>query len=153
MIDVSIVHEAFDPHARLAAYDVRDSGHGALASFIGYCRARSEGQDVESLELQHYPGFTEQEIQRMAEAAMRRHSLMDILVVHRVGAIGPGEAIVLVAARSAHRAQAFAAVEELMDFLKTDAPLWKRETGGGFARWIEPTADDRARRASREQAQ
>jgi molybdopterin synthase catalytic subunit len=151
MIDVSLAHEVFDPHARLAAYDAQGAERGALASFIGYCRGRSQGQDVESLELQHYPGFTEQEIHRMAEAAMRRHSLMDLLVVHRVGAIKPGEAIVLVAARSAHRAEAFAAVEELMDFLKTDAPLWKRETGARSARWIEPTTDDRARRASREQ--
>lgn len=153
MIDVSLAHEPFDPHARLAQYDDAGADHGALASFIGYCRGQSGGRAVETLELQYYPGFTEQEIARMAEATLRRRGLNDVLVVHRVGVIRPGEAIVLVAARSAHRAAAFAAVEELMDFLKTDAPLWKREDGAGGARWIEPTAEDRARRAARGQEQ
>jgi molybdopterin synthase catalytic subunit len=153
MIHVDLTHEAFDPHARLAAYDAAGADHGALASFVGYCRDRSHGRAVETLELQHYPGFTEQEIARMAEATLRRRDLKDVLVVHRVGLIQPGEAIVLVAARSAHRAAAFAAVEELMDFLKTDAPLWKREDGAGGPRWIEPTAEDRARRDARGEAQ
>ena len=151
MIEASLAYEAFDPHAKLAAYDTPGADHGALASFVGYCRGRSHGRDVETLELQHYPGFTEQEIGRMAQDAARRHSLKDVLVVHRVGVIRPGEAIVLVAARSAHRAQAFEAVEELMDLLKTDAPLWKREAGADGVRWIEPTADDRTRRDAREE--
>lgn len=153
MIHVDLTDVAFDPHARLAAYDAAGADHGALASFVGYCRNRSHGRAVATLELQHYPGFTEQEIGRIAECAARRHELKDVLVVHRIGVIRPGEAIVLVAARSAHRAAAFAAVEELMDFLKTDAPLWKREDGAGGARWVEPTAEDRARRDARGEAQ
>lgn len=139
--------EAFDEHAELEAFArKRTDGAGALASFVGYCRAQSAEGRVEHLHLDHYPGFTETEIARLATATAQRHAVIDLLVIHRVGAVTAGDPIVLVAALAAHRAGAFAAVSELMDYLKTDAPFWKREVGEGQSRWIEPTDADRARR-------
>ena len=85
------------------------------------------------LELEHYPGFTEVEVHRLVQVVFARHDLLDMLVIHRVGAVAAGEAIVLVAALSSRRAAAFAAVGEIMDYLKTDAPIWKREVGHGRA--------------------
>lgn len=150
MIRVVVTDTAFSPALETAEFAAsRDDDCGALASFVGYCRGRNGGEPVSQLELQHYPGFTEAEIQRIARDVTRRNSVAKLLAIHRVGTINPGEAIVLVAALSAHRAAAFAAVEEMMDYLKTDAPLWKRETGADGARWIDPTADDYARRAER----
>ncbi len=145
---VLVVHDPFSPDFALARFaERRDANAGAIASFVGYCRS-ADGA-VDTLELQHYPGFTEIEVERLAGQVAQRHALQDLLVIHRVGAIGAGEPIVLVAAMSAHRAAAFAAVSEMMDYLKTDAPFWKRETGSAGARWIEPTALDYARRQAR----
>ena len=144
---IEIATAPFDPHAKLAAFAQGRSDHGALASFTGHCRDASHGEPVEALELEHYPGFTETQIERIASEIAAQHGLLDVLVVHRVGRVSPGDAIVLVAALSAHRAGAFKAVEELMDYLKTDAPFWKREHTETGARWIEPTELDRARRA------
>ena len=118
---------------------------------MGYCRAISkEGEALTYLELTHYPGFTEAEITRLADTVKVRHGLSGLLVIHRVGAIAAGDPIVLVAASSTHRDAALAAVADLMDYLKTDAPLWKREIGDFGARWIEPTDADRARRRTHE---
>ncbi len=147
MIQVSITAEAISPDAETARFAaLRGAACGAVVTFVGYCRGVSQQGDVMRLELEHYPGFTEREISRLTREVAKRHDVADILVMHRFGAISPGEAIVLVAALSAHRAAAFAAVEELMDYLKTDAPFWKREIGPSGARWIEPTAEDRRRR-------
>ena len=145
---IEIVTAGFDPHAFLADFARGRDDHGAVASFIGHCRTESHGSKVEALELEHYPGFTETQIERIAGDAARKHGLLDVLVVHRVGRIAPGEPIVLVAALSAHRAGAFKAVEELMDYLKTDAPFWKHEITVDGACWVEPTDLDRARRAA-----
>lgn len=147
MITVSIIPEVFSPDAELARFTaVRDAGCGAAVTFVGYCRSASQDGDVTRLDLEHYPGFTEKEISRLAQRVAARRALAGLLVIHRFGTVLPGEPIVLVAALSAHRAAAFAAVEELMDYLKTDAPFWKREIGPDGARWIEPTAEDRRRR-------
>lgn len=147
MIQVSITAEAISPDAETARFAaLRGAACGAVVTFVGYCRGVSQQGDVMRLELEHYPGFTEREISRLTREVAERHDVADILVMHRFGAISPGEAIVLVAALSAHRAAAFAAVEELMDYLKTDAPFWKREIGPSGTRWIEPTAEDRRRR-------
>jgi molybdopterin synthase catalytic subunit len=124
---------------------------GALASFVGICRQANDGRGVGELFIDHYPGFTEQEIARIAADISDRFGCPDLLVVHRVGSIAPGEAIVLVAALSEHRGNAFEAVRVLMDYLKTDAPLWKKESGPDGVRWIEPRAEDRARRAQAEE--
>src|SRR5215470_4310503 len=149
-MDVRIVSQSFDPHAEIAAFTAGRDDAGALVSFVGTCRAETGGVAVDELRIDHYPGFTEKEIVRLAEETSRRFHCPDVLVVHRVGAIRPGEAIVLVAALSIHRSDAFEAVRILMDYLKTDAPLWKKETGPGGARWIEPRAEDYARRKQAE---
>lgn len=125
----------------LAAF-ASGSAAGAMASFVGYCRASSHGRNVERLELECYPALTMREITRLAETVKVRHDLIDAMVVHRVGEIRAGEAIVLVAALSAHRAPALTAVAELMDYLKSEAPIWKKEIGPDGPRWINPTDDD-----------
>jgi molybdopterin synthase catalytic subunit len=124
---------------------------GALVSFVGLCRDANDGRDVHELFIDHYAGFTEGEITRIAADVAGRFDCPDLLVVHRVGKIAPGEAIVLVAALSEHRGNAFDAVRVLMDYLKTDAPLWKKESGPDGVRWIEPRAEDRTRRAQAEE--
>jgi len=150
-LDIRITQRVFDPQAEIAAFTAGRDDAGALASFVGYCRASTDGVAVNELRIDHYPGFSEKEIARLAEETARRFDCPDLLVIHRVGVIRPGEAIVLVAALSIHRASAFDAVRILMDYLKTDAPLWKKETGPGGARWIEPRAEDHARRQKAEE--
>ena len=143
---VRLAPEPFDVQAEIARFTTGRDDAGALVTFVGLCRAETDGASVDELRIDHYPGFTEKEIARLTEETARRFGCPDILVVHRVGRIKPGEAIVLVAALSIHRAGGFEAVRVLMDYLKTDAPLWKKETGPGGARWIEPRAEDHARR-------
>lgn len=150
-MDIRLVSHAFDPQAEIASFSAGRTDAGALVSFVGTCRAATGGVAVEELRIDHYPGFTEKEIMRLAEETARRFDCPDLLVVHRVGAIRPGEAIVLVAALSAHRSDAFEVVRILMDYLKTDAPLWKKETGPQGARWIEPRSEDYARRMQAEE--
>ena len=113
---------------------------GAVVSFTGL--VRGEGEGVDALELEAYLGLTEVEIARTAEAACARFGLQDVLVVHRVGRMAPGEAIVFVAAASRHRRAAVEAADYLMDYLKSRAPFWKKSHGVGGPRWIEPTARD-----------
>ncbi len=149
-MDIRVTVSAFDPQAEEAGFAAGRHDMGALVSFTGLCRAASDGKAVGELFLDHYPGFTEREIARIAEDIAARCGCPDLLVIHRVGRVVPGEAIVLVAALSGHRANAFEAVRLLMDYLKTDAPLWKRETGPDGVRWIEPRAEDAARRAEAE---
>jgi molybdopterin synthase catalytic subunit len=144
---VRLTQETFDPQAEIAAFATGREDAGALVTFVGICRAKTGDVAVEELRIDHYPGFTEKEIERLAAETGRRFDCPDLLVVHRFGVIRPGEAIVLVAALSVHRANAFKAVESLMDTLKTDAPLWKRESGPQGGRWIEPRAEDHVRRA------
>lgn len=149
-MDIRIVHGPFDPQAEMARFAAGRQEMGALASFVGLCRGQNDGRPVGELYLDHYPGFTESQIDRIAGDIAGRCACPDLLVIHRVGAVAPGEAIVLVAALSEHRDRAFDAVRLLMDFLKTDAPLWKRETGPDGMRWVEPRAEDLARRADAE---
>ncbi len=145
-MQVRIVTQVFDPQAETAAFSAGRDDAGALVTFCGYCRAANKGEAVEELRLDQYEGFTEKEITRITQEIAVRFSCPDLLVIHRVGAIRPGEAIVLVAALAAHRANAFEAVKVLMDYLKTDAPLWKKETGSLGAHWIEPRPEDYVRR-------
>lgn len=149
-MQVRIVDGVFNPQAEAAALAAGRDDAGALVSFVGLCRADTDGAEVRELRIDHYPGFTEKEIARLAGEVSLRFGCPDILVVHRVGVIRPGEAIVLVAALATHRGNAFEAVQVLMDYLKTDAPLWKKESGTQGARWIEPRAEDHARRAQME---
>ncbi|MBA3597875.1 MAG: molybdenum cofactor biosynthesis protein MoaE [Methylibium sp.] len=142
---VSIQSEDFDLGAEVAALRRGDGGVGAVASFIGTVRERNEGSGVSLMELEHYPGMTERSIEAMIDAALQRFDILGARVVHRVGALSVGEQIVLVVVSSAHRGEAFKACEFLMDYLKTQAPFWKKEHTPEGARWVDArVADDDA---------
>ena len=142
---VSIQADDFDLGAEVAALRAGDAGAGAVCAFIGTVRDRSEGAAVASLELEHYPGMTEGAIEAMIDAALARFEVRAVRVVHRIGVLAPMAQIVLVAVTAAHRGQAFQACEFLMDYLKTQAPFWKKEAGEGGARWVDArVADDAA---------
>jgi molybdopterin synthase catalytic subunit len=147
---VRLQTEPFEPGALLGAFCQGREETGAVVSFTGIARGGSGA--VTRLELEAYPGFTDAEIERIAEAARTRFSLHDLLIVHRVGEIAPGEAIVFVATAAAHRREAFEAADHLMDYLKSRAPFWKQEHGPDGARWIEPTDQDRIDAARWDQA-
>jgi molybdopterin synthase catalytic subunit len=139
---IKLQEEAFDPGVLLSGFCHGRAEVGAVASFTGLARAEAGATTV--LELEAYPGFTETEIAKIAEVARERFGLMDLLIVHRVGKIAPGEPIVFVAAASSHRRAAFQGCDFLMDYLKSRAPFWKKEHGPDGARWIEPRAEDHA---------
>ncbi len=142
---VSIQAEDFELSAEVSALREGDGGVGAVAAFVGTVRERSEGQAVSAMELEHYPGMTERAIEAMIDEAQRRFDIRGARVVHRVGLLQAREQIVLVAVTSAHRGQAFQACEFLMDYLKTQAPFWKKETTPEGARWVDArVADDAA---------
>lgn len=115
---------------------------GAVVTFVGKVRDMNLGDDIVSLSLEHYPGMTEQVLGDICEQAAERWSLCDVRVIHRIGDIQAGEQIVLVGVTSAHRGDAFAACEFIMDFLKTKAPFWKKEVTTQKARWIEAKSSD-----------
>jgi len=131
---------AFDPHAeeREHAATLAPGAFGATATFVGTMRDVNEGDGVTTMTLEHYPGMTERELERILAEARERWELIDALIVHRVGEILPGEPIVLTAVWSAHRAAAFDACRFLMEALKSRAPFWKKETlTDGSTRWVE----------------
>ena len=115
---------------------------GAVASFVGLVRDANDGTSVSGLTLEHYPGMTEKALEDICAQAHARWSLIDTLVIHRVGELKPGERIVLVGVSSAHRGEAFEACEFIMDYLKTRAPFWKREDTPHGSRWVEARASD-----------
>jgi molybdopterin synthase catalytic subunit len=139
---IRLVDQPFDPGVLLSTFCENRSETGAVASFVGLARAEQGSTDI--LELEAYPGFTEAQIAEHAAAATQRFELQDVRIVHRVGRIAPGEAIVFVATAAPHRRAAFEACDFLMDYLKSRAPFWKKETGPHGARWIEPKAQDHA---------
>lgn len=139
-MSVTLHAEPFDPWQELAHYQAEQlpaGGYGATASFVGTMRDFNEGLAVAELFLEHYPGMTERELQRIVSDHVERYELNDALVQHRVGTIHPGEPIVLVATWSAHRAAAFDACRGIMEALKSTAPFWKRENGESGERWVE----------------
>lgn len=140
-MSVTLQTAPFEPGALLTAFSAGRIETGAVASFTGLARAERGGTDI--LELEAYPGLTDAEIARIALEAASRFGLQDWAIVHRIGRIAPGEAIVFVATASAHRREAFEACDYLMDYLKSRAPFWKKSHGPGGARWIEPTDRDR----------
>jgi molybdopterin synthase catalytic subunit len=150
---VRIQTEDFDLSTELAALRGQDRRVGAVCSFVGTVRDRhadlersstvARGQ-VQSLELEHYPGMTEKAIEAMIDAAMQRFDVYAARVVHRVGLMLPTEQIVLVAVSSAHRGESFQACEFLMDYLKTQAPFWKKEVTPDGARWVDARVSDDA---------
>jgi molybdopterin synthase catalytic subunit len=140
--------DSFDPGLELGRFTSKLSGDGAVVSFVGLARNRTrDGAEVTGLFLDHHPRLTQISLDKIAQAAAARLSVGTVLVIHRCGAIEPGEPIVFVAAASAHRRAAFEAVDYMMDRLKTDAMFWKREDAVDGSRWIEPTDGDRADRA------
>ena len=142
---VTIQTEDFDLSTEVAALRAGDAGVGAVCSFVGTVRDRSEGSGVSAMELEHYPGMTERAIEAMIDEAHRRFDIRGVRVIHRVGLLQPGDQIVLVAVTSAHRGQSYQACEYLMDYLKTQAPFWKKETTPEGARWVDArVADDAA---------
>ncbi len=141
---VSIQTEDFDLGAEVAALRAADPGVGAVASFIGTVRDRNDGQGVSAMELEHYPGMTEKAIEAMIDEAFRRFDIRAARVVHRVGPLKPLDQIVLVVVSSAHRGAAFQACEFLMDYLKTQAPFWKKETTPEGSRWVDARVSDDA---------
>ena len=142
---VEIREGDFDLAAEVAALREGDGGVGAVVAFVGTVRDRNDGTAVASLELEHYPGMTEAAIEAMVDEATRRFAIRGVRVVHRVGALPPMAQIVLVAVTAAHRGEAFQACEFLMDYLKTQAPFWKKEAGPEGVRWVDArVADDAA---------
>ena len=141
---VSIQTLDFDVSTELAALRSTDRGVGAVCCFVGMVRDRNEGDDVASMELEHYPGMTEKSIEAMIDAAHQRFSIFGARVIHRVGLLQPLDQIVLVAVTSAHRGESFQACEFLMDYLKTQAPFWKKETTPQGARWVDARVSDDA---------
>ena len=142
---VSIQTADFDLSAEVAALRRQDAGVGAVCAFVGTVRDRNEGAEVRDLELEHYPGMTERAIGAMIDEARRRFDIRGVRVIHRVGPLKLQDQIVLVAVTSAHRREAFQACEFLMDYLKTKAPFWKKESTPAGARWVDARdADDRA---------
>ena len=139
---VSVREADFDLSAEVAALRQGDGGVGAVVTFVGTVREMGDGRAVQSMELEHYPGMTEAAIESMIDEAHRRFDIRAARVVHRVGLLRPQEQIVLVAVSSAHRGQAFEACEFLMDYLKTQAPFWKKESTAEGARWVDARSSD-----------
>ena len=142
---VSVQTADFDVGAEIAALRAGDARVGAVCSFIGTVRDRNDGSSVASMELEHYPGMTQKAIEAMIDEATRRFELLGARVIHRVGLLQPLDQIMMVAVVSAHRGQSFEACEFLMDYLKTQAPFWKKEQTPEGARWVDArVADDAA---------
>ncbi len=143
-IRVSIQTADFNVAEEVNALRAQDPRVGAVCSFVGTVRDRSDGQSVQTMELEHYPGMTEKAIEAMIDEALKRFDICAARVVHRVGLLQPLDQIVLVAVTSAHRGQSFQACEFLMDYLKTQAPFWKKEATPTGARWVDARVSDDA---------
>ena len=143
-VTIRIQEADFDIAREISALTASRGDIGAVVSFTGICRASEDGATIAALTLEHYPGMAEAEIARHAETAMSRWPLSGIRVVHRVGRITPGENIVLVVTGSKHRQAAFEAAEFMMDYLKANAPFWKRVEAASGPKWIEARDHDDA---------
>ncbi|GKQ54426.1 molybdenum cofactor biosynthesis protein MoaE [Bradyrhizobium sp. Ce-3] len=141
---IRIQEADFDVAQEIAALSKGRTDVGAVVSFSGICRGSEQGEPIAALTLEHYPGMAEAEIARHADEALARWPLQGLTIIHRFGRIAPGENIVLVVTASAHRQAAFEAAEFLMDYLKTNAPFWKREESARGTSWIEAKGHDDA---------
>ena len=141
---VRVQAEDFDVSAELARLRAGDARIGAVAAFIGTVRDVNEAASVATMTLEHYPGMTEKALASIVDEAKSRWDILDALVVHRVGALAPTDQIVLVAVTGAHRGEAFAACEFIMDYLKTRAPFWKKEATAAGERWVDARSSDDA---------
>ena len=141
-LSVSIQVEDFDVSQELAQLRANDARVGAVCSFVGTVRERNSGNAISSMELEHYPGMTEKSITSMMEEAAKRFDIYGARVIHRIGLLHPEDQIVLVAVTSAHRGSSFQACEFLMDYLKTQAPFWKKEVTPEGSRWVDARESD-----------
>ena len=141
-LSVSIQVEDFDVSQELAQLRANDARVGAVCSFVGTVRERNSGNAISSMELEHYPGMTEKSITSMMEEAAKRFDIYGARVIHRIGLLHPEDQIVLVAVTSAHRGTSFQACEFLMDYLKTQAPFWKKEVTPEGSRWVDARESD-----------
>ena len=141
---IAIQTADFDVSEELRLLRAEDARIGAVCSFVGTVRDRNDGSSVASMELEHYPGMTEKAIEQMIDEAHRRFDIFGARVIHRVGLLQPLDQIVLVAVTSAHRGESFQACEFLMDYLKTQAPFWKKEQTPEGARWVDARVSDDA---------
>jgi molybdopterin synthase catalytic subunit len=139
---IRVQTEDFDLSAEIASLRSGDPTIGAVVSFIGTVRDINDGAGVSEMELEHYPGMTEKALDDIVLQAKARWNIFNALVIHRVGPLKPLDQIVLVAVTSAHRGEAFAACEFIMDYLKTQAPFWKKEQTAQGARWVDARAAD-----------
>lgn len=142
--EVLVCEQDFDVVKLQTSLSAQGGDIGAIASFVGLVRNINEGDPVFEMELEHYPGMTEASIQSIVDEAKQRWQLSAIRVVHRVGKLLPGEQIVYVGVASLHRGESFEACEFIMDYLKTRAPFWKKETLEGEARWVDARDTDQA---------
>ena len=139
---VRVQVEDFDVSAELARLRAGDARVGAVAAFIGTVRDVNDAASVATMTLEHYPGMTEKALASIVDEARSRWDIIDALVIHRVGALAPADQIVLVGVTGAHRAEAFAACEFIMDYLKTRAPFWKKEATATGERWVDARSSD-----------
>ena len=139
---VRVQTEDFDVGAEITRVRQGDPGIGAVATFLGVVRDMNEGDRVSGMTLEHYPGMTERALEDICREARDRWDVSDILIVHRVGPLRPLDQIVLVVVTSAHRGEAFSACEFVMDYLKTRAPFWKKESTAEGGRWVEARESD-----------
>ena len=139
---IRVQTEDFDLNAEITALRADSPQIGAVVSFVGTVRDMNEGASVAAMELEHYPGMTEKALQDIVERARQRWQIVDALVIHRVGPLLPKDQIVLVAVTSAHRGEAFDACEFIIDYLKTEAPFWKKEQTPQGARWVDARVTD-----------
>lgn len=144
---VRVQHEDFDAGAEIGRLRAGNPKVGAVASFIGVARDVNDGDAVSTLTLEHYPGMTERALEAICDQARARWDIVDISVIHRVGELKPLDQIVFVAVTSAHRGDAFAACEFVMDYLKTEAPFWKKEQRPAGVAWVDARGSDDAAKA------
>jgi molybdopterin synthase catalytic subunit len=139
---IRVQHEDFDAGAEINRMRLARPDTGAVAAFVGQVRDLNEGDAVSGMTLEHYPGMTEKALDGIVEQAKSRWDIFDALVIHRIGELKPLDQIVLVVVSGAHRGEAFAACEFIMDFLKTEAPFWKKEQTGRGERWVDARTSD-----------
>lgn len=139
---VRVQNEDFNAGDEIKRLQAERKDVGAVVCFIGLVRDINEGDSVSKLTLEHYPGMTEKSLNKIAEQAKARWNIMDVLIIHRVGTLAPSDQIVLVAVSGGHRGEAFAACEFVMDYLKTEAPFWKKELTQNGERWVEAKESD-----------
>ena len=140
---IEIMNEKFDPWKALVDYKknvlLNDSSIGATSVFVGTVRDFNDDEEIDSMELEHYPGMTEKYLEDIVNTAIKKYKIIDGLVIHRVGLLEPTDPIVIVATWSEHRDNAFNATRDIMEALKAQAPFWKKESTDNGFRWVEPT--------------